>query len=418
MTDSLITEATAHAHQVLRRCVSRLGFKASARPDGYVQVWARDSMITSLGAMVMEDPVLDRAVRASIKTLQQHQTALGVIPNNVDVRSGRPNFQAYADGGLWFVVGTAAYVKTKDDHRLLRSAWPAIERALRWYAHQDGNQSGLIAIQEASDWEDLLAVRGTALTVNCLYVLALRAAGDLAQRLGRAKAAQEYAARRRLVRRRINELLWYTPRKPLAEFLQFGIVNPVRQGRDRFGRKPFLPKKTILRGASYYLPYVTFRDFGEWFDTLGNLLAILSGVAARTQATAILRFLETHGIAKPYPSRALSPVIRPGGKDWRSYYRFGNLNLPHQYHNGGCWPFLGGFTVAALVAQGRLAQAKRVLRSLGEMNRHGKNASWEFNEWMHGRTGHPQGMAEQAWSAGMYVFAADAVTNGRCRFFG
>lgn len=417
MTDPLIMEATAQARLVLRRCVSRLGFKASARPDGYVQVWARDSMITSLGALLLDDPVLDRAVRASIKTLQQHQTALGVIPNNVDVRSGRPNFQAYADGGLWFVVGTAAYVKTKNDDRLLRSTWPAIERALRWYAHQDGNQSGLIAIQEASDWEDLLAVRGTALTVNCLYALALRQAGDLAQRLGRAKAVRDYAARHRLVRQRINGLLWYTPGKPLADFLQFGVVNPIRQGHDRFGRKLLLPTKTVLKKSSYYLPYVTFRDFGEWFDTLGNLLAILSGVAVRPQATAILHFLAAHKLGQPYPSRALYPVIRPGDKDWRYYYRFGDLNLPHQYHNGGCWPFLGGFTVGALVAQGRLAQAKRALRSLAAMNRRGQDAPWEFTEWLHGRSGRPQGMAEQAWSAGMYVFAADAVTKGRCHFF-
>ena len=48
-----------------------------------------------------------------------------------------------------------------------------------------------------------------------------------------------------------------------------------------------------------------------------------------------------------WPLRSLTPVVRPGDPDWRDYY--GTLNVPHHYHNGGVWPFIGGFYVAALV---------------------------------------------------------------------
>jgi glycogen debranching enzyme len=61
--------------------------------------------------------------------------------------------------------------------------------------------------------------------------------------------------------------------------------------------------------------------------------------------------------------RVLHPVIHPGNKDWREYYRNNNLNLPEQYHNGGIWPFVGGFYVAALVKAGRLDEASASWKS-------------------------------------------------------
>jgi glycogen debranching enzyme len=80
------------------------------------------------------------------------------------------------------------------------------------------------------------------------------------------------------------------------------------------------------------------------------------------------------------------------------------LNIPHHYHNGGVWPFIGGFYVAALVRAGRIDSAGRAFDRLTELNRAG-----EFNEWHHGETLQPMGVACQAWSAGMYLFARECV---------
>ena len=103
------------------------------------------------------------------------------------------------------------------------------------------------------------------------------------------------------------------------------------------------------------------------------------------------------------------PVIRPGDPDWRDYY--GTLNEPHCYHNGGIWPFIGGFYVGALVAAGRLKDASEALTRLAELNLNGG-----FNEWHHGETGQALGVEDQAWSAGMYLFAYDCVRKGRVEF--
>ncbi len=94
-----------------------------------------------------------------------------------------------------------------------------------------------------------------------------------------------------------------------------------------------------------------------------------------------------------------------------------NLNKPYHYHNGGIWAFLGGFYVAALVAADRQEYALEQLGKLVELNRQGINQEWEFNEWAHGQSGRPMGFARQSWSAAMYIFAYDAVTQEDTRYF-
>ncbi|MCL6567622.1 MAG: hypothetical protein K6T35_01750, partial [Meiothermus silvanus] len=109
---------------------------------------------------------------------------------------------------------------------------------------------------------------------------------------------------------------------------------------------------------------------------------------------------------------AFYPPIYPGDRDWREYYRSRNLNLPHQYHNGGIWPFLGGFYVITLAQVGKLHEAEVALDLLAQANRLGRSQEWEFNEWIHGLSGRPMGHPLQAWSAGMYVFAYHWLRSG------
>lgn len=98
----------------------------------------------------------------------------------------------------------------------------------------------------------------------------------------------------------------------------------------------------------HYLPWVDYRACGYYFDTLGNVLAILSGIADEPFAAEILAYGEMVGIELPFPCRAVDPVAYPGGPDWMDMYRNFGLGRPHQYVNGGGWPFIGGLWVIAL----------------------------------------------------------------------
>ena len=417
--ENLCEFARKEAIKIIHNCMHSIGLKASAQLKGYPQVWARDSMITALGALQVSDGRIINSIKASVNTLINMQSKLGCIPNNVDVKSLKANFQAYADGGLWVIIGCASVYKQTGDRDFLKQVYPAIKQILNWYSYQDVYHIGLLNIAEASDWEDLFAVRGIGLYVNVLYFMALKNAGIIAAELNDKESAEEYNKHAESVGTHINNYLWYNGDKSIIGHISFhfGTASERITEINNLGMENIFPKDYNSTEKSYYLPYISFRDFGNWFDSFGNLLSIISGVADEGRTEKILGLINEFNVARPYPIKAIYPAINRGEKDWRYYYEYGGLNLPNQYHNGGIWPFLGGFYVAALVKAGRYAEAGNALRSLAELNKKGITNAWEFNEWFHGKSGEPRGMAEQAWSAGMYIYAYECVKQKKALFF-
>jgi glycogen debranching enzyme len=370
-----------------------------ASPEGYPHVWARDSVITSLGALLV--PGHENCLKTSLRTLAGQQSELGAIPNNVSVATGRLDHTnaGSVDSNLWFILGHAFQYRRFGESAFLSRQWPVLEEALLWLRYQDSNGCGLLEVHEAADWADLLANRFNVLYDNVLWYAALRAMAEMAGVLGRDGGHYEEMAAD--VRHKISLVLWVGPETEDG-------WGPGNLGHAEW-QHTLSQVGPVLVKRPYFLPYVAFRDYGDYCDVFGNLLAILFDVASAAQEKRILDYLEQVGIAEPYPVRVLHPVIYPGSKDWREYYRNNNLNIPDQYHNGGIWPFVGGFYVAALVKAGRLDEARKQLQKLATLNRLGVEEEWEFNEWCHGRTGRPMGYPHQAWSAGMYVYAHQCV---------
>ena len=391
---------------ILESACSPLGLMAS--PEGYPHVWARDSAITALGAGLL--PGHEACLRAALTTLAGQQSELGAIPNNVSVATERLDHTnaGSVDSNLWFILSHYIQYRLFSDLDFLRSSWAALEKALLWLRYQDSNGCGLLEVHEAADWADLLANRFNVLYDNVLWYAALRAMATLARSLQ--VDGDRYDAMADDVRHKIRILLWVGP----ENHNEWGPSCPghVEWKHTLSQIGPVLVKRP------FFLPYVAFRDFGDYCDVFGNLLAILFGIANPAQERRILDYLRQAGIADPFPARALHPVIHPGDKDWREYYRNNHLNLPDQYHNGGIWPFIGGFYVAALVKAGRVTEAQEQLARLAEVNRQGVESEWEFNEWCHGQTGRPMGYPHQAWPAGMYVYAYHSLKDGLLPIFG
>ncbi len=428
MTGSdLITTARVRAERILLANGGELGLLGANQ--AYQQVWARDSMICGLGLLLCGDA--GRAIhRRSLETLRRFQSPLGKIPHNVGFLGvADPALVAHGgkleiggvegvavedtihagcvDGNLWYIVGHYTNFAQTGDLDFLRQAWPSLERALLWLRYQDSNECGLLEVHEAMDWADLFANRYNVLYDNVLYYAAHKCMGRMAEALS--LPAKSYFAAADDIRHKINVVLWVGPEAPK----DYAWI-----GRERKEWLYVLRRiETELVTRPFYLPYVAFRAFPDRFDTLGNLLAILFGVADATQASKILDYIRGCGLDEPWPVRCLYPEIRPGEPDWRDYYQVRNLNQPHHYHNGGAWPFIGGFYIAALVQAGRLDEAQRQLIRLAEMNRQGRQGEWEFNEWFHGLSGRPMGFAGQSWSAALYIYAHDAVAHGRAGVF-
>lgn len=431
-------EARAQAEAILLANGGELGLLGSR--TAYQQVWARDSMICALGLLLLSDPEGAAIHRRSLETLRRYQTPLGNVAHNVGF-AGVPDPALIAHGGalrrpddrpepvtdtihagcvdsaLWYIIGWYLHLRlasppsgdgTVSPARAeLAMAWESLERALLWLRYQDSNECGLLEVHEAMDWADLFVNRYNVLYDNVLFYAAWRCMAAMAEALGR--PAEPYRQRATDVHRKVNTLLWVGPEEPR----DWGWIE--RERREWVYTLRRIDTELVER--PFYLPYVAFREYADRMDTLGNLLAILFGVADAAKTDKILGYIAGTGLARPWPVRALYPSIHPGERDWREYYRVRNLNLPNHYHNGGAWPFIGGFYVAALVQAGRPDEAERQLDALTAMVETGKTRAWGFNEWFHGLSGEPMGYDGQSWSAALYVFAHDAVRQGRVPVF-
>lgn len=399
----IVADARKRARGLVHENVGVAGMRAGG--GAYPEVWVRDAVITGLGLAAIGDSAGRDLLWRSLTSVAALQSRLGRIPNHVYSAAEDADtvadtmFAGAVDASLWFIV--AHYVLGTDDPAALSGAY-------RWLEYQDVNECGLLEVHESMDWADLFANRYNSLVPNVLWYAANRSMAAIARRRG--DDGDDFDTRADGIRFRINQLLWVGPEVARDEAW-------IRENRREW-EYPTKLVDTVLGNRPYYLPYMAFRDFGDRFDTLGNLLAILFGVASDEQTKRILDYARGVGLDQPWPVKACWPPITESDKDWRDYYRLYNLNYPHQYHNGGAWPFLGGFFVAALMKAGRIAEAEQALVKLARMNQKGLDKEWEFNEWFHGLSGEPMGHRWQSWSAGMFLYAAEAVAQGEPAFFG
>ena len=97
---ALADTARAQAERTVLGNGSPIGLLGSS--TAYKQVWARDSMICSLGLMLCGDPQGHQIARQSIRTLAAYQSRLGNIPHNVGF-TGIPDPALIAHGGALHV---------------------------------------------------------------------------------------------------------------------------------------------------------------------------------------------------------------------------------------------------------------------------------------------------------------------------
>jgi hypothetical protein len=180
----------------------------------------------------------------------------------------------------------------------------------------------------------------------------------------------------------------------------------------------------VLKNKPYFALWSYKIYSSERFDLLGNSLAILSGIASPSRASEMVSWIErecdnmknTGQLAVDLPPNFF-PFIKPEDIDWRARYSI--YNKPGDYHNGGIWPFICGFYIAALVAAGKfeLAEEKLIVLTQNIKISSNKNLDFGFNEWIKAQDGKPMGQDWQTWSAALYLYAAKCVEGKRTPFF-
>ena len=162
------------------------------------------------------------------------------------------------------------------------------------------------------------------------------------------------------------------------------------------------------------MPFFSPFGYGYRFDALANSLTALFGVADETQSESVDAYIDENLVdGDQCLLPAFWPVITPKDEYWDDLqttfsHRF--KNEPWEYHNGGRWPLVTGFHVAALAARGKHDRARRFLRSLHEANHLSRDGEpWSFPEFIHGKDGTPGGTSPMGWSAAAAVIGEKAL---------
>lgn len=341
------------AKSIILACIGKNGVWASSFRYKY-QCWTRDFVIAT------EDLLLewgdDDIVKKHLENLAQHQYADGRMPimfldntfkwlliktwNSILNRRISFLLRGYfskdgigqlspwtKDSEILFTLGITKYVTKINDPKFLVEHQEKIKSALS-YVEKNLMQDGLVS---GGDWRDTRPDLNDKclLTNNCFLFQAYKL-------LGEAEKAEQ-------LKHNINQKLW---------------------------------------AGTYYRDYLGVDDF----DTLGNALAILFGVAPKDYHTPILSSAEKldtkygyklNGVTLPAKSRAETEVMLKTNQ-------FGVI-----------WPFIHGFMILAATEAGAIDLALRQFKKWQSLD--------GFFEFYDPLTGRGLGSAEQIWSAALYL---------------
>lgn len=347
---------------------------------GYPEPYTRDLMFSIFGIAVSDNSKLMESIRKVLETLAKNQTKHGHIPSLVHDKEDRGS----SDSTPLFLLAAGIYRKVTGESEFLKEA---VEKSMLWMEYQSPTDLYLIAQQPTSDWRDEQWVLGNGLFVNTLTYSYLRMMGQHERANNMRKAMKRFVITSGVMHKHVHEGL-VVKHKPYFALWSYKIYS------------------------------------SERFDLLGNSLAILSGIATPSRASEMVSWIEeecknmrSNGqLAVDLPPNFF-PFIKPEDIDWRSRYSI--YNKPGDYHNGGIWPFICGFYVAALVAAGKYELAGEKLVALTQSIKISNNIDLDFgfNEWIKAQDGKPMGQDWQTWSAALYLYAAKCVEEKRTPFF-
>jgi glycogen debranching enzyme len=379
----LLAECHSRAVALLKRNLTPAGILAAlptarAHKRGYTAIFGRDAAVCALGMALSGDVELERAAADGLHTLAHHQAPNGQIPKFVDVGRREADFWYLGciDSTLWWLIALAYLDARRMPRGLKRRYAQQIHLALQWLLAQEHQRFFLLQQNEASDWADIMPRSGFVLYTNALWYHV--------KQLYRVPHARE-------TRASCN-----------------GLFHPFSAGIAEYRRARLLNEYVLRKtnNRDLYLSFVNFSFFGDEGDTFGNALALLYGLADESRATQIIRALRRHRVHDPYPVRAVIRPIRKQSALWRPYMARHRQNSAWQYHNGGIWPMVGAFWIAALCAHGREREARTSLIQLAEAC---AVDDWAFTEWLHGKSLSARGMRGQSWNAAGFLLAYHAV---------
>jgi glycosyl hydrolase family 100 (putative invertase) len=358
------------------------GIRASlSTTANYDAIFTRDAAMAGIAGLLAGDETIATGLVHTVTCLRDLQGPEGQIASNFLMRAeARPrvSFGTLApriDSTGWYLIGIAlaARAGVLDPGPFHQSA----RLVVRLLDALEYNGRHLIYVPAGGNWADEYIYDGYILYDQVLRAWALRLSSEtFGEPAWADKAAQIELA--------IEDRYW-----------------PRGEEDRRYPLAAFSP--TVIRDV---------------FDLAACSLLAVSGTARRLTGMA-LDWIDERFLSRAELPPAFHPAIDETHPDWpalRRYHLHEFRNRPHEYHNGGIWPIWLGWLALGLARTDRPSSLSRLRALVDERIR--RLETFAFDEYLHGATGTPGGVAQMAYSATGLVFLDVAGSEAQTRLFG
>ena len=331
---------TESALAIIKNSIIPEGILASAKKtDNYKRIWARDSSMTGIVGVWMNDAEITKALKNSILTLLKHQNHLGQIPSNVaiDVNGEKASFGSLVgriDCNSWWIIAACIYLKSTNDEAFKQKLKQPIEKAFYCLETWEYNSRGLLYGPLGGNWADEYVTSGYTLYDNVLRLWAFKLFAEVFQEVN-------YDLK--------------------AKNLEKIIKENFRKNKSIAAIHPNALKKTEEK--PYFWAAFDPSGYNTTFDMAGNALALNLGLFEEiSDIEHYLKDLQNQFNSWLLP--VFHPIITPEDKSWdllSDNFSYQFKNFPNHFHNGGAWPIFLGWLSLGLAKYNEQPEISRAI---------------------------------------------------------
>jgi glycogen debranching enzyme len=323
------------------------------------------------------------------------------------------------DSCLWWIILLRVYWKATGDIKLAHE--PNFQQGMRLIldlclVKRFDMYPTLLVPEGAFMIDRRMGVYERPLEIQALFYAALVAADELLLLENKADIHEEIQQRLDRLKKHIREHYW----------IDLGRVNEIhRYENEEFGEEvinkfniypdslahwvaDWIPKEGGYLAGNLGPGRMDFRFFA-----LGNLMSIICSLTDEQQSQKIMNLISKKwlDLVGDMPMKICFPALED--KEWELITGCDPKNVRWSYHNGGNWPVLLWYLVAAAQKTGRTSIAERAIKTAEKRWLEYKNRD-KWPEYYDGRRGTLVGkkaMRYQTWTVAGYIVAKDLMEN-------
>ena len=362
-------------------------------------------------------------LRSQQPVMPGHQRALGLMPASFRVVRQGGGERLLADFGelaigrvapvdsaMWWMFLLRAYVLASGDEAFAAQSdiQQCMRQTLELYLKESFEAAPTMLVPDGSFMIDRrMGVYGHPLEIQSLYYGMLRTATELLEVTTENARLHETITIRCNALRSYVRIYYWMGRDRLNEIHRYHSEEFGLDARNVLNVYPETIPDWIdgwlKDGTGYLVGNVGPGRIDFRFFAMGNLLAILFGLATDEEGQAVMRLYHHHWheLVGEMPLKIVYPAA--SGSEWRHLTGSDPKNAPWSYHNGGNWPVLLWAFIGAARRTGRMDLAEQAMYELGD--RLGRQNWPEYYDGRYGSLVGRRANYQQVWSATAWLIA-------------